>query len=36
MRMYAPEKPGKYITRWKLVNPQGVYMNEFYFQFVVE
>ncbi len=36
MRMYAPEKPGKYITRWKLVNPQGVYMNEFYFQFTVE
>jgi len=32
----APSEPGKYITRWNLLNTQGVYIDQFYFSFTVE
>jgi hypothetical protein len=32
----APDKAGKYITRWKLVNASGVFMGEMYFSFTVQ
>ncbi len=31
----APSEPGKYISRWKLVNAQGVYIEEYYYPFTV-
>ncbi len=30
-----PSEPGSYITRWKLVNPAGVYLTEVYFAFKI-
>lgn len=32
----APKEKGKYITRWKFTNAQGVYLGEFYLKFSVQ
>lgn len=32
----VPDQPGSYVSRWKLVNAQGAYIEEFYFAFKVK
>lgn len=36
INLYAPEKPGNYITYWALFNPAGKQIYQVYFAFVVK